>query len=250
MIYVLSDIHGNAKNFDAILQQICLQPEDTLYILGDVIDRHPDGIRILRKIMSMPNAKMLLGNHEYMMLEALKVPKNEISDSPWERNWPSKKIRLWYSNGGKVTHDYLKHIRKSIRAEIVAYLEALPVNIDIEVNGIKYKLVHGTLLENYGTGYRSYRYASPVEFAVWERLPIDAPVPEGYTLIFGHTPTIHYHSDNPLMVWYGNRLIGIDCGSGFPINENAHLEKGRLACLRLDDMKEFYSDGIAKESRR
>lgn len=41
MIYVLSDIHGNAKNFDAILQQICLQPEDILYILGDVIDRHP-----------------------------------------------------------------------------------------------------------------------------------------------------------------------------------------------------------------
>ena len=56
MIYVLSDIHGNAKNFDAILQQICLQPEDILYILGDVIDRHPDGIRILRKILSMPNA--------------------------------------------------------------------------------------------------------------------------------------------------------------------------------------------------
>ena len=105
MIYVLSDIHGNAKNFDAILQQICLQPEDTLYILGDVIDRHPDGIRILRKIMSMTNAKMLLGNHEYMMLEALKAPKNEIEDSPWERNWPSKKIRLWYRNGGKVTHD-------------------------------------------------------------------------------------------------------------------------------------------------
>ena len=183
MIYVLSDIHGNAKNFDAILQQICLQPEDTLYILGDVIDRHPDGIRILRKIMSMTNAKMLLGNHEYMMLEALKAPKNEISDSPWERNWPSKKIRLWYRNGGKVTHDYLKHIRKSIRAEIVAYLEALPINIDIEVNGIKYKLVHGTLLENYGTGYRSYRYNSPVEFAVWERLPVDASVPEGYTLI-------------------------------------------------------------------
>lgn len=40
---------------------------------------------------------------------------------------------FYYSNGGKVTHDYLKHIRKSIRAEIVAYLEALPVNIDIEV---------------------------------------------------------------------------------------------------------------------
>ena len=101
MIYVLSDIHGNAKNFDAILQQICLQPEDILYILGDVIDRHPDGIRILRKIMSMPNAKMLLGNHEYMMLEALKAPKNEISDSPWERNWPSKKYGFGIATAGK-----------------------------------------------------------------------------------------------------------------------------------------------------
>lgn len=57
-------------------------------------------------------------------------------------------------------------------------------------------------------------------------------------------------SRNPLTVWHGNRLIGIDCGSGFPINENAYLEKGRLACLRLDDMKEFYSDSIAQESLR
>ena len=64
MNYVLSDIHGNEKRFASILKQIRLQPSDTLYVLGDVIDRHPGGVRILRKIMAMPNAKMLLGNHE------------------------------------------------------------------------------------------------------------------------------------------------------------------------------------------
>ena len=48
MIYVMSDIHGNMRRFDSVMHQINLQPEDTLYILGDVIDRHPDGIRILR----------------------------------------------------------------------------------------------------------------------------------------------------------------------------------------------------------
>ena len=74
MIYVLSDIHGHEGRFASILKQINLQPEDTLYVLGDVIDRHPGGIRILRKIMAMPNAKMLLGNHEYMMLRALGEP--------------------------------------------------------------------------------------------------------------------------------------------------------------------------------
>ena len=71
MIYVMSDIHGNSKRFDSVMEQINLQPEDSLYILGDVVDRYPDGIRILRRIMRMPNVKMLLGNHEYMMLEAM-----------------------------------------------------------------------------------------------------------------------------------------------------------------------------------
>ena len=68
MTYVMSDIHGNMRRFNSVMEQINLQPEDTLYILGDVIDRHPDGIRILRRIMDKPNIKMLLGNHEYMML--------------------------------------------------------------------------------------------------------------------------------------------------------------------------------------
>ena len=54
MIYVMSDIHGNMRRFNSIMEQINLQPEDTLYILGDVIDRHPDGIRILRRIMDKP----------------------------------------------------------------------------------------------------------------------------------------------------------------------------------------------------
>ena len=40
MIYVLSDIHGNERRFRSILEQIDLQPSDTLWVLGDVIDRH------------------------------------------------------------------------------------------------------------------------------------------------------------------------------------------------------------------
>ena len=74
MIYVMSDIHGQKRRFDSVMKQINLQPEDTLYVLGDVIDRNPDGIKILRQIMAMSNAKMLLGNHELMMMNALYYP--------------------------------------------------------------------------------------------------------------------------------------------------------------------------------
>ena len=53
---------------------------------------------------------------------------------------------------------------------------------------------------------------------------------------------INFREDNPLTIWYSEEAIGIDCGSGFSAKQNACLEKGRLACLRLDDMKEFYSE--------
>ena len=71
MIYVMSDIHGNTARFESVMKQIDLQPTDTLYVLGDVIDRFPDGIRILRRLMKMPNVKMILGNHELLMLNAI-----------------------------------------------------------------------------------------------------------------------------------------------------------------------------------
>jgi len=233
MIYVMSDIHGNALRFESVMDQIDLKPEDTLYILGDVIDRYPDGIRILRKLMKMTNVKMLIGNHEYMMLKSINEPHVQVnSGSPWERNRMQKNTRLWYRNGGEITHNYLKHIRKDIRKEVYEYLHSLPHNMEVEVNGTKYKLVHASPEENY-QGLAMFDYDSPREFAVWERWsPCDC-VPEGYKLIFGHTPTVHFQNVWPWSIWKSEEAIGIDCGCGY--------QEGRLACLRLDDMKEFYS---------
>ena len=60
-------------------------------------------------------------------------------------------------------------------------------------------------------------------------------------MIFGHTPTKYYQEDVPMKLWCGYRMIGIDCGSGYP-EEGPDSEYGRLACLRLDDGKVFYSE--------
>ena len=118
MIYVMSDIHVNLARFESVMKQIDLKPPDTLYILGDVIDRYPDGIKILRRIMKMPNIKMLLGNHEHMMLNAV----GDCLYAKPERYIDNRPIRLWYRNGGQVTNEYLKHIRKDLREEVFAYL--------------------------------------------------------------------------------------------------------------------------------
>ncbi len=241
MIYVMSDIHGNLRRFNSVMEQIKLTPDDTLYVLGDVIDRYPDGIRILRKLMSMENVRMIMGNHEYMMLEVLY--RNDTGLDAKERYKQEQRIRLWYNNGGLVTNNYFKHIRRSVRAEIFAYLKSLPVNIDITVNGVDYKLVHAAPEEMY-YDYTSLRYRNSREFSVWHRLGRHEDIPGEYTLIFGHTPTYYYQDNLPMRIYRNSRVIGIDCGAGTA--ETAEYRNGfcygRLACLRLDDMKEFYSE--------
>lgn len=235
MIYVMSDIHGNSRRFDSVMKKINLQPEDTLYVLGDVVDRHGDGVRILRRLMAMPNVKMLLGNHEYMMLRAL--------DDPFEPESVKKLDEWrfhWYRNGGEVTHQYWKRIRKTLRAEVVAYLKSLPLSYDVVVGDTHYKLVHGAPVECFAP---SDRYPTPTYFSVWKRWEISDALPGDYTMVFGHTPTRHYVSRSPLRVFYGDRIIGIDCGSGYPDQpEDDYDPQGNLACLRLDDGWVFYSD--------
>ena len=146
MTYVLSDIHGNLQRFESIMTQINLQTNDTLCVLGDVIDRYAGGIKILRQIMKMPNAKMLIGNHEYMMLNAIGHCKDAAEE---KENTNRREKRLWYRNGGMITHEQLKHYRKDIRAEIFDFIRQLPTNLEVEVNGVKYKLVHASPEENY-----------------------------------------------------------------------------------------------------
>ena len=51
MIYCMSDIHGELDRFKAMLDLINFSSDDTLYIIGDVIDRHPGGVEILKIIM-------------------------------------------------------------------------------------------------------------------------------------------------------------------------------------------------------
>lgn len=232
MIYVMSDIHGNMENFKSVMKQIKLKDEDTLYILGDVIDHFPAGIKLLNKIMKMPNVKMLLGNHEHMMLQALYKEYDE--NNPKSQAERKHNLNRWYFNGGNVTHNSIKHISKENRKRIFEYLDSLPLNIDIEVKGVKYKLVHGSPAENYKLTRNGYHYKNEKEFSVWQRWEEGCPVPEDCVLVFGHTPTGCFDNIQPYSIWKCENAIGIDCGSSY--------RNGRLGCLRLDDMKEFYSE--------
>ena len=71
MHYCISDIHGEFDRYQAMLEEIHLTDDDTLYVIGDAIDRAPGGIDILEDIMARKNVVMLVGNHEQMCLDTL-----------------------------------------------------------------------------------------------------------------------------------------------------------------------------------
>lgn len=224
MTYVLSDIHGDMDAFDSILSQINLTEQDQLYIIGDVIDRGDHSIELLQRIRKMPNATLLLGNHEYMMIDRLRHPGDENIQV------------LWYWNDGGKTENQFLTLNKAEQEELLQYLESLPVQLELQVNGRTYILVHACPMEFYAECGETYYNAT--HFAVWFRLDPSYPISEGKIIIFGHTPTIRYQSvKGKMRIFHGNRRIGIDCGCAYP------LRRGQLGCLRLEDMKEFYSSG-------
>ena len=129
MIYVMSDIHGSRRRFDAVMEQIKLTDEDTLYILGDVIDRGEHGVELLQRIRAAKNMRMILGNHEYMMLCLLRAGYDPADRTQEQRR------EHWYRNGGDVTHRDIKKLSEAERESLFDWIDALPTELDITVNG-------------------------------------------------------------------------------------------------------------------
>ncbi|MFH1160501.1 MAG: metallophosphoesterase family protein [bacterium] len=74
--WVIGDIHGCIGTFRKMVEQeICLEKEDTLFLLGDLIDRGPDSKAVIDFIFCLQeqsfNILVLMGNHEWMLLESL-----------------------------------------------------------------------------------------------------------------------------------------------------------------------------------
>ena len=130
MIYVMSDIHGQAGAFYKMLKKICFSDNDQMYVLGDVIDRGPDGIEIIKYVMSKPNITLLIGNHEHMMLDALRTGLSHDYD-------------LWFYNGGMMTLDSFNELGSAEKDKMLEYLKNCPVVIpDVKVNNRKFYLTH------------------------------------------------------------------------------------------------------------
>lgn len=231
MIYVTSDLHGYPlEKFKTLLDSTGFSNKDILYVLGDVIDRGNDGIKILKWLMVQPNAGLILGNHESMLL-ANDFLFEEITEDAISRLNGSKldMYITWLSNGGQPTVNALSAIRNSEIRYILEYLYDAPLYEAVTVNGKDFILTHSGL-GHFSPDKKLNEY-SPNEL-LWNRPKItDRYFDDGIITVFGHTPTAYYDEKYMGKILKTDTWIDIDIGVGSGIDP---------VILRLDDMKEFY----------
>ncbi len=67
-IIAIGDIHGCHEEFALLLNRLAPTSDDTLILLGDLINRGPDSLRVI-DMAREARALCLLGNHELRLLE-------------------------------------------------------------------------------------------------------------------------------------------------------------------------------------
>jgi len=116
--FVVSDIHGCVRTLQKLLYKIGLQRRDTLFVLGDAIDRGPDSCGVLDTLMILQekgyDLRMLRGNHEDMLMRTITDNHDEYSWI-WMRGWGEITLR---SFGVKAPGD--------IPERYVRFMEGLP----------------------------------------------------------------------------------------------------------------------------
>ena len=68
--YLIGDLQGCSSAFQRLLDEISFSPSrDTLYLLGDLVNRGPDSASVLRQLMRYgAAAQCMLGNHDLHLL--------------------------------------------------------------------------------------------------------------------------------------------------------------------------------------
>lgn len=232
MIYVTSDLHGYPlERFRALLEKAGFCDDDFCFVLGDVIDRGPEGIKTLRWMMAQPNFELLLGNHEAMMLACDFICDDITDDSI--ANLTSLKLgtyTTWMSNGGQTTLNELHSLPNEERKYIFDFLRDAPLYETVTAGGRDFLLTHSGL-GSFDKSKKLSQY-SPHDL-IWNRPNLNQRYFDGIITVFGHTPTFLYGS------MYNGRAVvtdtWIDIDTGAACGGNPML-------LRLDDLKEFYAE--------
>lgn len=164
----IGDIHGCHVALDALIEAIAPRSDDTLVVLGDMIDRGPGSAEVIERLVELVGRCRLIplmGNHERMMLDAATRPST---------------TRFWLQNGGQATLASYGGSLSSVPHHHRTFFRYLQLTFETPTH----LFVHACYDP----------YSEPGDFdediALWRHVDREIPEPHqsGKIAVVGHTP--------------------------------------------------------------
>ena len=264
--YAVGDIQGCCTEFRQLLEQIHFDPStDRLWLVGDLVNRGPDSLDVLRLVKSLGNAAItVLGNHDLHLLavadHAVELHRNDTLDEILTA--PDRNELLAWLRTQRLLHvegDFVLVHAGLLPCWTVAQAQQLAHEVEAALRG---KHCHEFLTRMYGnrpdhweddlTGYKRLRVITnaftrmrictaqggmefkfkgevqnvPAGYIPWFDLPGRASA--SATVIFGHW--------SALGLQVTPRVIALDTGC---------LWGGALSAVRLEDREVFQIPCVA-----
>lgn len=205
----ISDIHGCAKTFKELINQIQLQKDDNLFILGDMINRGKHSKKVIKTILSLNksgyNILALRGNHEQFIIA-------ELSKS---------NINEFYSFCSQTGSKWLFHKGSMmLKEKYISFFKTLPYYYNLGdrlLSHAGFDLSKEDIFEN------SFAMLCQRTFTNTNSIPTNIKI------IHGHTPISLDKIQRSIQ--NNNSIINIDNGCSY---NSQHNKKGNLVCLNLD----------------
>ena len=234
-VYAFSDLHSQYDLWQQIKDFI--KPEDTVYCLGDCVDRGPVGLKVLNEVMETPNIILLKGNHEDFIdsigSETLQYPDKDIN-------------YLWQANGAINTiKDFLK-LTKEEKRILIDKIRNLPTHAEYtNIKGDVIYLCHAGRQPDTPEILDLHKGDIPMHNYIWDRDHLFDKKWRGKSneyCVHGHTPVeeMYYFTNSKQDLPRSRFKIHRYC-EGHKINIDLGSFFNHYACLlNLDTFEPIY----------
>ena len=232
--YLMADLHGDLIRFRKMLKTIeYTSGADTMIILGDVLDRGKDHLKLLNFIRKDASMEVLKGNHE---LFAQMYLEGRLEAGLWKK---------W---GGERTLSEIERLTEVKKAELLACLKGLKHYRILRTAYGDTLLTHAgfyldacveradgsiDVLKSLQKGIEKDEFQCLISNDIHH---VAAGVRRRFDryIICGHVPTMGLNEDRSNRIFHATKYMCIDTGAG-------HREAGGvLSCYRVEDEEEFY----------
>ena len=215
---MISDVHGCYEPFMKLLEN--WKPEMELVILGDVIDRGKDSLKVVQQLMRLKDlyrekVTVIKGNHEDMFLNFLESPVG--NGRQYDMVGGGETI-ISFAGDDEIMKRHIEDIARVVRQRAereIDFIKNLPLYYEFG----EVLFVHAGI----DAATKDWRQASEQHFMWFDMMTADENK-TGLTIVFGHTPTRILHQDrsnNDVWISEDGSYIGIDGGYSFGGEMNA-----------------------------